>query len=288
MKSFLIKPRIPMLFLFMALLLIQGCSQPASVQTEQEHATDQHHQIGMTHTHPPNKAILWNVQPLPEQLSTNTPATLVWELKDPKTQLPIRNFEKTHDKLAHFIVVSEDLNSFQHLHPDIIGPGKMSVSVAFPQTGKYTLFLQVSTPEQGEQTLRTQLAIGKGSSPKVSLMPDSDKPKQLNGRTFQLQNLPTIAGKAAMFNLVIEKNGKPVKGIQPYLGAGGHVVVLSQDSEHFLHVHPMTKSVNGLYNSPIAFHTEIEEPGLYKLWGQVLLDNTVVTVPFVFEVKAQK
>jgi hypothetical protein len=212
----------------------------------------------------------------------NKPTTLTLSLTDKSGGLPIRNLQQVHEKILHLIVVSKDLSVFQHLHPELVGPGKLEVQTTLPQEGEYILYSQFSTPEKGEQTVRNSLQVGKASSQDARLVPDADKVKSSNGYTFKLTDHPEKAGEMAMPTVAIEKNGKPVDTIENYLGAGGHAVIISEDGDSFLHVHPMTESKDGKYKSPIAFHTMIPKPGNYKLWTQFQVDGKVQTVDFTF------
>ena len=50
-----------------------------------------------------------------------------------------------------------------------------------------------------------------------------------------------------------------------YLGALGHVVVISEDTEQYLHVHPNDQADKG---PNIGFNTNFEKPGLYRVFLQ--------------------
>ncbi len=89
----------------------------------------------------------------------------------------------------------------------------------------------------------------------------------------------------SMFNVDILQNGKPVKNIEPFLGAGAHGVIISQNTETFAHTHPMSRPQNGLYQSPIQFHTTLNQPGLYKIWVQTQIEGKLRTVDWTFEIK---
>jgi hypothetical protein len=76
--------------------------------------------------------------------------------------------------------------------------------------------------------------------------------------------------------------GQPVKDLQPYMGAMGHLVVLSSDGKQYVHAHP-ADAKTGLGNR-VVFMAHIMEPGLYKGWGQFRRMDTVRVLPFVFKV----
>jgi hypothetical protein len=61
------------------------------------------------------------------------------------------------------------------------------------------------------------------------------------------------------------KTKQPITNLQPYLGAVGHVVAISGDTETYLHVHPKNEHAKG---PDAKFMTNFSKSGLYKVWGQ--------------------
>jgi hypothetical protein len=122
------------------------------------------------------------------------------------------------------------------------------------------------------------------------------------------------AGGDVMLNLAVsdEKTGKPVADLERYLGAPAHIVIISEDTSDFLHVHPTEKGKmngsstgemkrmegmdhpenekanagKGQIASEISAHTSFPRPGLYKVWAQFQRSGRVITVPFVVRVAA--
>jgi YHS domain-containing protein len=85
----------------------------------------------------------------------------------------------------------------------------------------------------------------------------------------------------------VQKDGRAVTNIKPWLGASAHMVGLSEDGKAFVHAHPEgePKPMNG---PDLTFHTTFTKPGLYKLWAQMDHDGEVRTFPFVVEVKGKQ
>ena len=46
------------------------------------------------------------------------------------------------------------------------------------------------------------------------------------------------AGTHAHLLFRLSREGRPVADLEPYLGAMGHCVIISQDTQTYLHVHP--------------------------------------------------
>ena len=77
------------------------------------------------------------------------------------------------------------------------------------------------------------------------------------------------------------EEGQPVRNLQPYLGAIGHVVIMDSKAEHYLHVHPLDDQGAG---PEARFATTFPVSGTYKVWGQFQRDGIVFVVPFVLNI----
>jgi len=121
---------------------------------------------------------------------------------------------------------------------------------------------------------------------------------------LQTEPASLVAGDATL-TFHLSKGGQPLTTLEPYLGAMGHLVVISADTTQFLHAHPADHaspqeksmatgepshghgSVDDVpvrTSSPVAFGTWFPSAGLYKAWGQFQIDGKIVTAPFVVEV----
>jgi len=68
--------------------------------------------------------------------------------------------------------------------------------------------------------------------------------------------------------------------LTPYFRAMGHVVILDESAQNFLHVHPLNDQ------EPI-FETEFQKPGIYKIWAEFKQNGKVRAFPFVVEIKGE-
>lgn len=221
----------------------------------------------------------------PKPLNMGQPGWLDLQVSDPRTGWPPAQLNIVHEKPAHIFIVNQDLSDFQHVHPEAMRPGLMRIPVQFNAPGPYRLFLQFTTPQHGEVTLNKPFQLGNGiTSAAKPMFPDDHLPKMVEGYQFRVSGLPTRQQPMSMFHVEVLKNGMPVGNIQPYLGAGAHGVIISQDGQSFIHTHPMAEPRNGFYQSPIMFHTNIPQPGLYKMWVQTQIDGRVRTVDWTFRV----
>jgi hypothetical protein len=219
---------------------------------------------------------------LPPQGPT-LPARLLLQIQQSNQPLPVDAFQVFHEKPAHLFLISQDLSDFHHLHPDVTGPGALMTPAPALAAKPYWVFCQVQPAGEPEPLLLQETLQPTGSPllPAQPLLPDAEQPKRSGPFEFRLRpGKPCHEGMTTL-QVEVTENGQPVPRIKPFLGAGAHAVLLSQDGRDFLHVHPMAEAdPQGLYHSPITLHTKIPHPGLYKLWVQTQIDDRLYTIPW--------
>ncbi|MGG0175719.1 hypothetical protein [Gottfriedia acidiceleris] len=196
---------------------------------------------------------------------------------------PVDQFELEHEKLMHLIIVSKDLSFFDHLHPQYKGKGLFTVIPNFPNGGEYKLFADF-IPKGSDKNVKSNLVkvSGQPAGP-VSLIPDKVLTKVIDGKevTLKFDKLTTDNEVKMTYTIKDAKTKKDINDLQPYLGAVGHVVAISGDTNTYLHVHPMNEKSSG----PVAeFMTSFPKKGLYKIWGQFKQNGKVFIVPFIVDV----
>lgn len=221
----------------------------------------------------------WKV--LPESILPNQDFEILLTIKD-NNGIPAPSFAVVHEKQMHLLAISEDLSTFQHLHPNYRGEGVFVVNTRFPKAGRYKLFIDFM-PEGGSQQLATFEILTTGKEPKELVKPDRELKKTVNDLHFELkiENLAPKKHLKMIFTVKDANNQSPITDLQTYLGSAGHVVIVSEDLEKFLHVHPTDETTTG---PAVSYMTTFPVPGLYKLWGQFKHRDKLYTVPFVIHV----
>jgi hypothetical protein len=195
----------------------------------------------------------------------------------------IDEFEVTHEKLLHLMVISKDLSYFNHIHPEYKGGGVFEIANDFPAGGEYRLIADFQ-PSGGEaMTKMTWVHIDGDRAKPVPVVPDTSLDKTFDGKRVKLTIDQLAANKelTLKFSITDDKTGQPITDLQPYLGAIGHVVILTEDGEQYLHVH----ADEGQGTGPDAtFETSFPKSGTYKIWGQFQKDNQVFTTSYVVKV----
>jgi hypothetical protein len=211
-------------------------------------------------------------------IQTGAETKLVIDVKT-KSGQEIDKFETFQTKLMHLIVVSDDLQTFSHIHPVYKQKGRFEVQANFPQGGNYTLVSDYKPAGQAEQVSLMQVKVaGKPSSaPKV----DFTKAKAIGDTKVQLTADNLKAGKETMLVFKMQQaNGQPVQDLQPYLGEQGHLVIMQQSSPltraDYIHAHAAQHGTGG----EVHFLTTFPKVGKYKLWGQFNRNGKIVTADF--------
>jgi hypothetical protein len=96
----------------------------------------------------------------------------------------------------------------------------------------------------------------------------------------ELQNAKTSESSEIRFRLTNE-SGQPIDNLQPYLGARGHLVVISADGKHYVHAHPTDASTAA---NEVVFMSHFPAAGMYKGWAQFQVSGQIRTVPFVVQI----
>jgi hypothetical protein len=98
---------------------------------------------------------------------------------------------------------------------------------------------------------------------------------------MQLESAELVAGVPSLISFALEDaaTSQPVTDLQPYLGAWGHMFIVSADLADAVHSHPTTPlSADG--GPRIFFHQRFPRAGSYRLWVQFQRAGSVITVPF--------
>jgi len=197
---------------------------------------------------------------------------------------PVDHFELQHEKLMHLIVVNEDLSFFNHIHPEYKGNGTFTVATTFPAGGKYKLFADF-VPKGGAATTISEWVNVEGPAKgHAEVKADSSLVKVVDGKevALDLSSKKASGDVTLTFTIRDAQTGQPISDLEPYLGAVGHVVILSADAERYIHVHPIDETATG---PKAQFATSFPQSGTYKIWGQFQHRGKVFTVPFTVDIQ---
>ena len=192
-------------------------------------------------------------------------------VRNPSDGSLVRNFEVVHEKPFHLFVVGRDLTFFRHLHPEPQPDGSLEVREEIPP-GEYLVAADFLPSGGSPQLLQRVIDYG-GNSPgrrKADLSTPGSAGNAYdvvtNVRIQPLSpNLP--AGQTTAFHVMLSRteDGRPLVNLEPYLGAGGHLLAVSEDLTEVVHAHA---SLDDLAGSLLTFEMTLPKPGAYVVWVQ--------------------
>ncbi|MGF7029918.1 hypothetical protein J2T17_000823 [Paenibacillus mucilaginosus] len=223
---------------------------------------------------------VWKLNPAQPQAGQDTSVSI--QIQDDKGQ-PVEKFDLNHEKQLHLIAVSKDLSYFDHIHPEYKGKGVFEITTKLPAGGAYKLFADYVPTGSTATTKSEWIQVGGGAPAAKAPEPESKLTKVVDGKEISLQIDGLAAGKEVMltYHLSDAATKKPIENLEPYLGAVGHVVILDEAAEQYLHVHPMDEKAKG---PEAQFMTTFPKSGIYKIWGQFQQGGKTFIVPFVVKV----
>ncbi|MER7558919.1 heavy metal translocating P-type ATPase [Nocardioides sp. NPDC126508] len=207
---------------------------------------------------------------------------------DAATGEPVTDLGRTHQAWMHVIVTSQDLSWFRHLHAEPTGrPGELETDVAFPAGGTYRVDTEFRRRADIADVLDRQQLTVEGTQPPAVPLEAGPRSSTVDNLTVTLDGTVVADQQSDLHFEFTDSTGKIVDDLQPYLGAAGHVVVMSADGETFIHGHAEGTELavpGATFGPELGLHLDVPKTGLYRLWAQFRLgDGKVVTVPFTVE-----
>lgn len=188
---------------------------------------------------------------------------------------PVEDLIVNHEKLLHLIIVDEHLEQYYHLHPEKAGNGKFELSHPLEE-GSYKAFVDVKSDRLNYEVQPLNFQVGEqaDSHSHEKLVPDTTLTKITDGKTTEMKVSSFKAGKPVTLDFILDESI-----LEKYLGAAGHVVILDETGNQYLHVHPKNDQ------DPI-FETQFEQPGKYKIWAEFKQEGKVRVFSYVIEIKS--
>jgi hypothetical protein len=209
---------------------------------------------------------------------------------------PVRDFQVEHERRMHLIVVRRDLTGFQHLHPRIDASGTWRTPIEVGRGGAYRVFADFKRDGQA-RVLSGNLRVD-GPATARSLPGPSSLARTAGGYRVRLVAGASRPGRASTLRFEVERGGRAVH-VEPYLGAGGHLVALREGDLAYLHTHPGAAGAGahgehageatpgrGDHDDAVAFETEFPTAARYRLFFQFKHRGRVRTAQFTRAVAA--
>jgi len=218
-----------------------------------------------------------------------------------ETQRPggalVTSYDTDMTKKLHMIVISDDLTTFQHVHPMLGADGHFTMHLKVPASGGYHVYADTVPHGDGQQVFRFDVPFGNtlSNTPDLSVTPAT---AHAGPYAVTLDKLKLDAGGTTMLTVHVTKNGKPAKDLASYLGGAAHAVFINAKDLSYLHVHPIQGndaaamgdmamgdmkelSDSAKVNPMMMLHVAAPSAGTYKLWLQFRGGGRLYVVPFV-------
>ena len=230
-------------------------------------------------------AFLVHIRSAPKAIRAGARVDLTFELADPRNNVRAKKFELVHDKLFHLFLVSEDLQFFAHVHPEKDSSGLFHLRTVLPKPGYYRVLSDFYPSGAVPQMIASSLFVGGNFKTPEPLQVDVSAQKGAN-LEVELVTEPAqpIAGKKTLLFFRL----KPGEGLQPYLGAWGHMLAASQDLVDAIHMHPAfgdTPTLDAGGTKRVQFNLIFPRESIYRVWVQFQRGGILNTVAFNISVK---
>ncbi|MFJ6650544.1 hypothetical protein ACIQPS_33425 [Streptomyces sp. NPDC091290] len=206
--------------------------------------------------------------------------TLRFAIRDQEGR-QVTTYRREHGKELHLILASRDLVTYQHLHPTRAADGTWSAPVTLPAAGSYRVFADFIPATEGATNLTLGADLAVSGTYKAPALPEPAATTSVDGYTVTLDG-DLRPGETAELTLTVNRHGRPVTDLQPYLGAYGHLVALRSGDLAYLHVHPNGEPGDGNTKPGpnISFTTTTPSVGTYRLFLDFQHNGTVRTAAF--------
>ncbi|MEE9215282.1 MAG: heavy metal-binding domain-containing protein [Thermodesulfobacteriota bacterium] len=229
----------------------------------------------------------------PVQIEAGKAATLTFRPIDESNEAALVPLDIVHEKKIHMMVFSKDLSYFEHIHPEYTASGDHIIDVLaesedyskgrglketkFLSGGDYFIFLDYTPSKAANQIEKVPIKVSGKEKAKIPLG-DERLVWEGDGYTVTLGADKDFAIKTPIqLHINITKDGKAVNNLDNYLGALAHMVILSEDVEEYLHVHPMESKTTG---PDIFLHTNFPKESKYKVFMQFNHNGEIHTINF--------
>jgi hypothetical protein len=191
------------------------------------------------------------------EIRVNRPETRVDQRPDFRAPAYLRldSVIPDHGHLMHlFILRVPELNAMWHLHPNLAKDGAFVVELPDLPDGRYQVFADVVDPRGYPWTL-----VGNVELPQIAGVPLTGDDSAWSGAPLALpagnavsaalpdggrvvwerQPGPLKADVPLEFKFAVQdKDGRPARDMEPYMGMAGHAEFVRSDLSVFAHVHP--------------------------------------------------
>jgi len=220
-----------------------------------------------------------------EPLSVGHATTVLLKLNDmtSRTLMTDDMLEVKHTKKLHLLVIDPSFRDYQHIHPQPTAtPGIYIFSFTPKRPGGYRAWADVTPVFTGKQEYdMADLGAPKGAG--VTKTESHESTVDGYHFTLSFDSAPVAGGESMGSITITDKNGEPVKNLEPVMGAFAHIVGFYDDYRTIVHVHPMgaePQNDSDRGGPDLSFHLEPSKAAFIKLYAQVKINGKEIFTPF--------
>ena len=206
-----------------------------------------------------------SVEMLAGEMAVNQTAPLRFRIFQSPSDVPVDDLQVEHEKLMHVIGVRDDLDEFFHIHPRRIAPGMWQVIHTFTNGGRYRIWSDIKRRGTVYSFAQTPIVVaGKLQPSTAPVIPKLRDTK--SGYEIALEGADELrVGKTNLLQIVVRNSSGGQVGMDFFLGALMHLVLVKDDLSVYLHGH----AENHDKSQPTIYFKEMfPAPGNYKLFAQ--------------------
>lgn len=187
---------------------------------------------------------------------------------------PVTDYVDELTKELHLYVVNDELTVFRHLHPTRAEDGAWTAPFDVPDAGGYRVVTEFVAVDEGGNG--DHVALGRP----LALPPGDpcDTAAEDRAVSMSVSGAPTTGPNGDLRLVVRDAGGRPVE-LGTYLGSFSHVTGFHRDTGAMVHLHPLAAPEVTEAGSELSFHSEIDDPGDYRLFAQLRVDGFLHMVP---------
>ncbi|MDL5054138.1 hypothetical protein QQ056_11355 [Oscillatoria laete-virens NRMC-F 0139] len=219
-------------------------------------------------------------------LATGSSSPMILKLADKAGKaVKYEDLEVVHTQRIHLLIVDASLTDYQHIHPEPtekVGEYKFDFTPA--KAGTYKLFADLLPLATKKQEYSTTTFDVPGTAQAVDRTTNLETTVGDLKFTLTFDRKELKAGEALAASVVVTgRDGQPFAQLEPVMGAFAHAVAFDEKRESTVHIHPLGREPEKSTERggpKLDFHMKFDEPGFWKLYIQVQVNNKDVFAPF--------
>ena len=199
--------------------------------------------------------------------------------------ITLNDLKTVHTQKMHIFIIDDELVDYSHLHANALGnTGLYEIKWSPTKQGHYNLWVDI-TPLKTEQEEYVFADITTGTVHHPIIDNHEKYQATVGNYHFNLSFDHVVVAEKPVMGIitVTDSQGKPIKTLEPIMGAFAHIVGFSEKTKHPLHAHPMGKEPtkpSDREGPTLQFHFTPDTSNFIKLFVQVKIDGEELIVPF--------